>query len=150
MCTTMLKLVHTAYLGVDWCKRQAQDIIFWPRMNAEIEDLISNCTICSTYKQNNPRKPFPPHSVPERPWEKVGVDLCEFEGQHYLIMVDYYSNFIEADRLRQTTSKHVIEICKFQIRKTWNTKYTRIRQLPSVLQPPIQPVLDTVPVSSPA
>ena len=29
-------------------------------------------------------------------------------------MVDYYSNFIEADRLKQTTSEHVIEICKSQ------------------------------------
>ena len=68
-------------------------------MNAEIEDLINNCTTYSTYKWNNPREPLLPHFVPERAWEKVGIDLCEFEGQHYLIMVDYYSNFIEADTL---------------------------------------------------
>ena len=83
-------------------------------MNTEIEDLINNCTTCSTYKRNNFREPLQPHSVPERPWEKVVIDLCEFEGQHYLIMVDYYSNFIEANRLRQTTNEHVIEICKSQ------------------------------------
>ena len=114
MRTTLLKLVHASHLGVDRCKRRARDVIFWPGMNAEIEDLINNCTTCSTYKRNNPREPLLPHSVPERPWEKVGIDLCEFEGQHYLIMVDYYSNFIEADRLKQTTSEHVIEICKSQ------------------------------------
>ena len=68
-------------------------------MNAEIEDLINNCTTCSTYKRNNPREPLLPHFISERAWEKVGIDLCEFEGQHCLIMVDYYSNFIEADRL---------------------------------------------------
>ena len=114
MRTAMLKLVHASHLGVDRCKRQARDIVFWPGMNAEIEDLINNCTTCSTYKRTNPREPLLSHSVPERPCEKVGVDLCEFEGQHYLIMVDYYSNFIEADRLRQTTSEHMIEICKSQ------------------------------------
>ena len=68
-------------------------------MNAEIEDLINNCTTCSTYKRNNPREPLLPHFIPGRAWEKVGIDPCEFEGQHYLIMVDYYSNFSKADKL---------------------------------------------------
>ena len=65
MRTTLLKLVHASHLGVDRCKRRAQDVIFWPGMNAEIEDLINNCTTCSTYKQNNPREPLLPHSVLE-------------------------------------------------------------------------------------
>ena len=58
MRTTMLKLVHASNFGVDRCKRRARDIILWPGMNAEIEDLTNNCTTCSTYKQNNPREPL--------------------------------------------------------------------------------------------
>ena len=55
-----------------------------------------------------------PHPIPERPWERVGVDLCEFEGGSYLVMVDYFYNFIEVDKLRQTTSEAVITVCKAQ------------------------------------
>ena len=52
------------------------------------------------------------HPAPSRPWERVGADLCELSGKHYLILVDYYSNFIEVDQLRETTSGQIIERCK--------------------------------------
>jgi transposase InsO family protein len=112
MRTAMLKLIHASHLGADRCKRRARDIIFWPGMNAQIEDFINNCSTCSTHKRNNTKEPLLPHSTPDRPWEKVGIDLCEFRGHSYLVMVDYYSNFIEADKITQTTSDQVIELCK--------------------------------------
>ena len=36
-----------------------------------------------------------PHEVPERPWQKLGTDLFEFQGQNYLCVVDYFSKFPE-------------------------------------------------------
>ena len=44
-----------------------------------------------------------PHAVPGRPWAKVGADLFELQGQHYLLLVDYYSNFFELARLGSNT-----------------------------------------------
>ena len=44
-----------------------------------------------------------PHAVPDRPWAKVGADLFELQGQHYLLLVDYYSNFFELARLGSNT-----------------------------------------------
>ena len=44
-----------------------------------------------------------PHTVPDRPWAKVGADLFELQGQHYLLLVDYYSNFFELARLGSNT-----------------------------------------------
>uniref|UniRef100_A0A1X7V5L8 Integrase catalytic domain-containing protein n=2 Tax=Amphimedon queenslandica TaxID=400682 RepID=A0A1X7V5L8_AMPQE len=114
MHLSMLKLIHAAHLGAEKCKRRARDILFWPGMNAKIDDLVNSCTTCLTNKHRNTKEPLIPHYIPSRPWEKVGSDLFEFRGQHYLILVDYYSNFIEVDRLRQTTSEQVIEICKSQ------------------------------------
>ena len=37
--------------------------------------------------------------MPHRPWAKVGADLFELQGQHYLLLVDYYSNFFKLARL---------------------------------------------------
>ena len=110
----MLRLVHNAHLGVEKCKRRARDIMFWPNMSAQIADLVSNCPTCSTYQKKNVREPLLSHPIPTRPWERVGTDLFEVNGKHYLILVDYYSNFVEIDELRDTTSKQVINRCKCQ------------------------------------
>ena len=40
--------------------------------------------------------------------------MFEIEGRHYLIAVDYYSNFIEVDLMTKTTSAKVIAILKKQ------------------------------------
>ncbi|XP_028413869.1 uncharacterized protein K02A2.6-like [Dendronephthya gigantea] len=48
------------------------------------------------------------HAIPERPWEKVGCDLFEYDGSDFLLTVDYFSNFFELDQLRSKTSDEVI------------------------------------------
>ena len=48
------------------------------------------------------------------PWQKIGLDLFELNGKHYLIAVDYFSNFIEIDLMTSTTSSRVINILKKQ------------------------------------
>ena len=115
MCTAMLKLIHSSHMGVDHYKRRGRDILFWLGMNAQIEDLVKGCTISSTYKHKNTKEPLLSHCIPSRPWEKVGADLFELNWRHYLILVDYYSYFIEVDGLNETTSQEVLELCKSQI-----------------------------------
>ena len=47
------------------------------------------------------------HPVPSRPWQVLAVDLFELQHQDYLITTDYYSNFIEVDKLIRKTSKEL-------------------------------------------
>ena len=110
----MLRIIHSSHLGIDKCKRRARDVIYWPGMSAQIEDMVSSCTICSRYQRSNPKEPLLPHSPVHRPWEKVGADLCVLDGRTYLVLVDYYSNFIEVDHVKETTSNQVIKCCKSQ------------------------------------
>ena len=44
--------------------------------------------------------------LPLYPWERIATDLLELNGFTYLIVVDYYSRFIEV--LTLTTSSSVI------------------------------------------
>jgi len=48
------------------------------------------------------------HQAPSRPSEKVGFDICTFDGQDYLITVDYLSGYFVVDRLPSKKINDVI------------------------------------------
>ena len=77
-------------------------------MASQIEDVVQNCAVCSKYQKSNTKEPLLCHEPSRRPWEKVGADLCEYGGHTYLVLVYYYSNFIEVDHLKETASAMVI------------------------------------------
>ena len=52
------------------------------------------------------------HEIAERPWEKIGTNLYTINGQDYLIVVDYFSNFWEMDHLPNTRASTVIKKLK--------------------------------------
>ena len=81
-------------------------------MSTEIEDTVSKCQVCSTYRRNNQNDPLLSHPVPKRPWARVGADLFEINSKTFLVLVDYYSGFIEVDQIRDTKSEVIIRICK--------------------------------------
>ena len=82
-------------------------------MSSQIEDIISTCSICITHGRNNTKEPIMPHNVLDGLWAQVGADLFQLNGHHYLLLVDYYSSFIEVSILNSTTSKQVITHYRF-------------------------------------
>lgn len=108
----MLRTIHSSHLGVEKCKRRARDVLYWPAITKQIENTVAICQTCNKYRRNNTKEPLMPHSVPGRPWARVHADLCELNTHTYLIVVDYYSGFIEVDKLHSTTSQQVITHCE--------------------------------------
>ena len=83
-------------------------MVYWPGMNKQIEDVESKCSVCLTYKIKPAKEPLIMQHVQELPLSKVGTDLFDVNGFHYLIMVDYYSNFIEVSPLQHDTRTSTI------------------------------------------
>ena len=110
----MLKLIHRSHQGIAKSLSRARDVLYWPGMSSQIQDVISSCVTCDMYQRKNQKEPLIPHSVPDRPWSKLGIDIFELHGKQYLLIVDYYSGFIELDFLSHTTAKQVIIHCKAQ------------------------------------
>jgi transposase InsO family protein len=108
----ILEKLHESHLGMDKCKARARDSLYWPNMTKDIEDMVARCATCATYKRKNQKEPLMPHSVPDRPWSKLGTDIFDFEGHDYLIVVDYHSKYPEVARLENKTASGVIKVMK--------------------------------------
>lgn len=91
----VLKLIHEGHQGIQSCQRLARGSVYWPNLNSDIEKYVSMCQICLTYRRNNSKQPLMPHDYKLLPWNKVGIDLFDLNGKKYLIVVDYFSKYIE-------------------------------------------------------
>ena len=104
----MLDHIHESHQGIVQCKQRARDILFWPGMSPQIEDKVSKWPVCNQFQRAQPSEPMIIQEPPERPWSKLGSDLFEFNGVHYLLSVDYYSKWIEIAKLDDLTSSNII------------------------------------------
>ena len=73
---------------------------------------LHNCSICNTLQPLQCREPPRPYDIPERPWSKVATDLFTFNGENFVVIVDFYSNFIEMEKINRTSSQAVIQVLK--------------------------------------
>ena len=68
---------------------------------------MKNCAICrKCAKQRS--QPLIPLSFPDLPWQCARTDLFELKGHTYLLVVDYYSRYIEVAHLNRMTADEVI------------------------------------------
>ncbi len=110
--STMKKIVHQGHNGMERCKSRARQSLYWPGMNAEIEELVARCSYCLTYRNKQQSENLIDHEIPNSPWIKVASDVFHLFGHHYVIVTDYYSGYIEIERISDTTSQSVISKLK--------------------------------------
>ena len=108
----MLARLHSSHLGTEAYLRKARDCIFWPDMTTHIKEAVAKCEFCAEYQTANPPQPVQTHKIPERPWSRVGADLFSLHSKDYIVLVDYYSDFV--DLLKNTSSSAVIKFLKAQ------------------------------------
>lgn len=106
----MLDIIHDSHLGIVKCKQLARDILYWPKMNQQIEEIVSKCSVCQRHRHYQPKEPLKHSEVPTTPWSVVATDLFDCLGSKYVVVVDYYSEFFEIEKLEpDSTSATVIE-----------------------------------------
>ena len=108
----MMTRCHATHIGIEGCLRRARETMYWPRMSSDLKDYISRCDVCLAYQNAPQKETLMQHEITARPWAKVAADLCDFRGRALLVVCDYFSGFIEVERLQSTTTAAVSKALK--------------------------------------
>ena len=55
MQSEMLLAIHSSHLGMEKCKQRVRDILYWPGMCKQIEDIVLSCQTCNKFQRKNTR-----------------------------------------------------------------------------------------------
>ena len=72
MRSDLLMRLHEGHAGAEKFRARAAEIMYWPNLNRDIDNMVADCPICATYSCQNQRESMIPHSMPTRPWAKLG------------------------------------------------------------------------------
>jgi hypothetical protein len=108
----ILSEIHGAHMGETKSLSFGRDYVFWRGMTAQIKDKVKSCSVGNSFRNQQQKETLHPHEIPDLPWQIVGTDIFQFQGQQYLLLTDFYSKYFEVELLRQSTASCVNNLKK--------------------------------------
>ncbi|XP_064638300.1 uncharacterized protein K02A2.6-like [Lineus longissimus] len=108
----MLRQLHETHQGINKTKRRGREVMYWAGMAKQIEDMVRDCPECNENQKLLSNEPMIGTKTPELPWMKLAADIFHWEGRDYILLIDYFSKYIEVGQLNNLTSKQLIEVFK--------------------------------------
>ena len=107
----VVRLAHEGHQGVVKTKYRLRSKVWWLVMDRDVENLCKICHGCQVTSSCDPPDPMSRVLPPSAPWQDCAVDLLGPlpTGESILVVVDYYSRFLEVAILKSTTSAKIIE-----------------------------------------
>ncbi|CAK1588892.1 unnamed protein product [Parnassius mnemosyne] len=104
------KELHSSHFGVVKMKAEARKRLWFPGVDAALEQLAGACSVCAALRPAPPHAPLAPWPLPPHPFNRVHLDfLGPFNNFMYLIIVDAYSKWVECYNMNTSyNSKAVI------------------------------------------
>ena len=106
------KQLHVGHLGIMRTKDNARNSVYWPCIDADINNMIESCASCQHHRNKQQKETLIPHEVPPRVWSKVGTDLFTCLNHDYVLVVDYTSKYFDMHHLPDLKASTVIKKTK--------------------------------------
>lgn len=107
----VLEIIHEGHFEIEKCRARSKSSVWWSSIDADIERLVKNCHNC--LKQSTNRKmPLQQTKFPDRPWQRIAMDLFFLGGKWWVVVTNYFSRYPELVPLKNFTSSAVINHCK--------------------------------------
>lgn len=112
MRKSTLQTLHETHLGFNKLKIKAQEYFYWPGLVSDLRNITMSCATCAKFRRSKLKEPLLSHEIIDLPFYKVAADILEFDGNNYLVLVDYYSRWLEVERIRDKSALSVINVLK--------------------------------------
>ena len=80
-------------------------------MAAEVK-VVEQCDACNQFKPEQRKEPMLTLKLTTQPWERIAADLFHSDGSDFLLIVDYFSDWWEIERLSDFNSQSVVKKTK--------------------------------------
>ena len=108
--STVLSLLHEAHQGITRSQDRARLTLYWPGIDADIQQTVEGCKLCQDHLPSHPREPIISKPRPQRPFQEVAMDFAYFAGHNFLITVDCCTDWPEIIQMgKDMTAKKTIE-----------------------------------------
>ena len=107
----ILDKIHVGHQGIVKCRERAKSSVWWLGLSAQLEQMIKACQKCIEQSKDH-AEPLKPIAFPTRPWQRIGADLFQLKDSVYLLVVDYFSRYVEIAKLFSQTSSSIINHLK--------------------------------------
>ena len=104
----VLHCLRSAHQGVVGMKARANELVYWPGMDALIHSIRANCMICSNITPSQPQEPIILTRSPDWPFQQIVMDHFYVRDYAYLACADRLSSWLILYHLEPghtTTSK---------------------------------------------
>ena len=108
----ILQKIHAGHLSLHKCRQRVQSSVWWPKISSDLKVYIEKCPFCQTFKRKNKAEPMRASILPERPWLQVGADIFELDNFMYLVVVDYFSRWLEVKFFKDLCSNTTVSSLK--------------------------------------
>ena len=106
----ILEELHFSHPGMCRMKALARGYVWWPCLDADIEDYVKGYHACINTYQVPKTTPLLLWPWATRPWQRVHVDFLEIKGQQFFLLVDSYSKWLEVVPMDSTTAQATISV----------------------------------------
>ena len=89
----MVEELRVGHPGIVSVKELARSYLWWPNVDLEVEQTVTNCSSCQQVRKPPAAAPLASWMWPSNPWHHIHIDFAEDEKRHYFILVDAHSRW---------------------------------------------------------
>lgn len=105
----ILAQLHYSHFGIVKTKALARSYMWWPKIDHDIEKLVSNCVSCKVNQPSPEKAPLIPWVPTDTPWSRLHIDFAgPIKDFHFLLIIDSYSKWVEVFKTKNITSSFTI------------------------------------------
>ena len=109
----VLTELHDTHPGSSRMKMLARSYVWWPNLDAQIEEMVSACTVRQSMRSDPPKAQIHPWISTGRPWSRLHIDFAgPVDGKMYFVLIDSYSKFPEIVQMKSTTAVATVDVLR--------------------------------------